>query len=66
MNNLTLPPGSIIEGNITQLDESGFILTDAFGSIDDRDKLSDNKKQLFLFANKSEPIAACRADRKNI
>ena len=44
INNLALPPVSTIEGNITQLDESGFILTDTSGSIHVRAKLSDNKK----------------------
>ncbi len=44
INNLALPPVSTIEGNITQLDESGFILTDTSGSIHVRTKLSDNKK----------------------
>ena len=44
INNLALPPVSTIEGNITQLDESGFTLTDTSGSIHVRAKLSDNKK----------------------
>jgi len=44
INNLALPPVSTIEGNITQLDESGFILADNSGSIHVRAKLSDNKK----------------------
>jgi len=44
INNLGLPPVSTIEGNITQLDESGFILTDNSGSIHVRAKLADNKK----------------------
>ncbi|MES1982637.1 MAG: OB-fold nucleic acid binding domain-containing protein [Pseudomonadota bacterium] len=44
INNLALPPVSTIEGKITQLDESGFILTDNSGSIHVRAKLADNKK----------------------
>ncbi|MFZ2450093.1 MAG: hypothetical protein WAW36_06220 [Methylovulum miyakonense] len=44
INNLGLPPVSTIEGNITQLDESGFILADNSGSIRVRAKLADNKK----------------------
>lgn len=44
INNLALPPVSTIEGNITQLDESGFILTDTSGSIHVRAKLPDHKK----------------------
>ena len=44
IKNLGLPPVSTIEGNITQLDESGFTLTDNSGSIYVRAKLLDNKK----------------------
>ena len=44
IKDLTLPPVSIIEGNITQLDESGFTLTDHSGSICVKAKLPDNKK----------------------
>jgi hypothetical protein len=44
VKNLALPPVSLIEGNITQLDESGFTLTDHSGSIYVRAKLPDNKK----------------------
>ena len=44
INNLALPPVSTIEGNITQLDESGFTLMDNSGSIHVRAKLPDNKK----------------------
>jgi hypothetical protein len=44
IKNLALPPVSIIEGNITQLDESGFTLTDHSGSIYVRAKLPENKK----------------------
>jgi hypothetical protein len=45
IENLALPPVSIIEGNITQIDESGFSLMDSSGSIYVRAKLPDNKKQ---------------------
>lgn len=44
IKNLALPPVSTIEGNITQLDESGFTLTDNTGSIHVRAKLPDNKR----------------------
>jgi len=44
IKNLTLPPVSIIEGTIAQLDQSGFTLTDGSGSIFVKAKLSDNKK----------------------
>jgi hypothetical protein len=44
IKNLALPPVSTIEGNIAQLDESGFTLTDNSGSIQVRAKLSDPKK----------------------
>ena len=37
-----MPPVSTIEGKITQLDESGFTLTDSTGSIDVRAKLPNN------------------------
>lgn len=44
IKNLALPPVSIIEGAVTQLDENGFTLTDRSGSIYVRAKLPDNKK----------------------
>lgn len=44
INDLVLPPVSIIEGKITQLDEAGFTLTDSSSSIRVRAKLPDNKK----------------------
>ena len=44
IKNLALPPVSTIEGNITQLAESGFTLTDNSGSIYVRAKLPDNKR----------------------
>jgi hypothetical protein len=44
IRNLALPPVTTIEGNITQIDESGFTLTDNSGSIYVRAKLPDNKK----------------------
>ncbi len=44
IKNLALPPVSTIEGNVTQLNESGFTLTDDSGSIYVRAKLSDNRK----------------------
>lgn len=44
IKNLALPPVTTIEGTITQLDESGFTLTDSTGSVIVRAKLPDNKK----------------------
>jgi len=41
---LALPPVSIIEGEVTQLDENGFTLTDHSGSIYVRAKLPADKK----------------------
>lgn len=44
ITDLALPPVSTIEGKITQLDESGFMLTDSSGSIYVRAKLPDSTK----------------------
>ena len=44
IKNVGLPPVTIIEGTITQINENGFILTDNSGSIFVRAKLPDNKK----------------------
>jgi len=44
IKNLTLPPVSTIEGHITQIDESGFALTDNSGSIYVRAELPDNRE----------------------
>lgn len=44
INSLGLPPVTTIEGNITQLEENGFILADNSGSIQVSAKLIDNKK----------------------
>jgi hypothetical protein len=44
IRNLTLPPVTTIEGNIAQIDENGFTLTDNSGSIYIRAELMDNKK----------------------
>ena len=41
---LALPPVSIIEGTVTQIDEGGFTLTDDSGSIPVMSALSGNKK----------------------
>ena len=50
IKNLALPPVTTIEGHITQLDESGFVLMDNSGTIYVRAKLPDNRK-LNLSAN---------------
>jgi len=44
IKNLALPPVSTIEGNITQIDKGGFILTDNSASICVRAELPGNKK----------------------
>jgi hypothetical protein len=44
IKNLALPPVSTIEGNITQLDNSGFNLIDDSGSIHVRAELPENIK----------------------
>lgn len=44
VKNLSLPPVSMIEGSITQIDEGGFTLTDDSGSIYVRAELPDNKR----------------------
>ena len=44
IKNLALPPVSIIEGNITRLDDSGFDLMDDSGSIYVRAELPENIK----------------------
>jgi hypothetical protein len=46
IKNLALPPVSIIEGNITQLDKSGFTLRDNSGSIYVKAELPDKKINL--------------------
>jgi len=44
IKNLALPPVSVIEGKITQLDEGGFTLMDSTGSIFVRAELPENRK----------------------
>jgi uncharacterized protein YdeI (BOF family) len=44
IKNLALPPVSTIEGIISQIDESGFILKDYSGSIYVEVEMPDNKK----------------------
>ena len=44
INNLALPPVTLIEGTVTQIDENGFMLKDNSGSIFVKAKLPDNKK----------------------
>ena len=52
IRDLALPPVSIIEGNITQLDQNGFTLTDNSGSIYVRAKLPDNRKLILSIDEK--------------
>jgi hypothetical protein len=44
IKNLALPPVSVIEGSITQIDQGGFTLEDNSGSIYVRAEVSDNTK----------------------
>ena len=44
IKNLSLPPVTIIEGTVTQIDESGFTLKDNSGSIYVKAELPDSKK----------------------
>jgi len=44
IKHLALPPVSIIEGTITQLDDRGFTLADSSGSIYVRAQLPDHQK----------------------
>jgi hypothetical protein len=44
IRNLALPPVTTIEGNIAQLDEGGFTLTDNTGSIYVRAELPDDRR----------------------
>jgi len=44
IKDVALPPVTMIQGTITQLDERGFTLTDDSGSIFVRAQLPDNKK----------------------
>lgn len=55
IKNLALPPVSIIEGTITQLDAGGFTLTDNSGSIYVSAKLPDGRK-LHLSVNEKVKV----------
>jgi hypothetical protein len=55
IKNIGLPPVTIIQGTITQINESGFILTDNSGSIFVRAKLPDNEK-LDVFLNEKVKV----------
>jgi hypothetical protein len=44
IENLSLPPVTVIEGTVTQIDESGFRLRDNTGSIYVKAELPDRKK----------------------
>jgi hypothetical protein len=66
IKNLGLPPVSTIEGNITQLDESGFTLTDSTGSIRVKAELSDNKKLNLSVGEKVKVYGNLRGGRERI
>ena len=66
IKNLALPPVSAIEGNITQLDKSGFSLTDNSGSIHVRAKLPDNKKLDISIGEKVKVYGNLQGGQENI
>ena len=66
IKNLALPPVSIIEGNITQLDKSGFTLIDNSGSIYVKAKLPDNKKLNISVDDKTKVYGNLQGGRKRI
>ena len=66
IKNLGLPPVSTIEGNITQLDEGGFTLTDNSSSIFVRAKLLDNKKLDLSIGEKVKVYGNLRGGQEKI
>ncbi|MBI5588093.1 MAG: hypothetical protein HY889_06985 [Deltaproteobacteria bacterium] len=66
INNLVLPPVSTIEGNITQLDDSGFDLIDNSGSIYVRAELPENIKPKFSVGEKVKVYGNLQGGKKKI
>ena len=66
IKNLALPPVSIIEGNITQLDDSGFDLMDDTGSIYVRVDLLENIKFKLSVGEKVKVYGNLQSGKKKI
>jgi hypothetical protein len=66
IKNLALPPVSIIEGNITQLDDSGFDLMDDSGSIYVRAELPENIKLKLSVGEKVKVYGNLQGGKKKI
>ena len=66
IKNLALPPVSIIEGNITQLDDSGFDLMDDSGSIHVLAELPENIKFKLSVGEKVKVYGNLQSGKKKI
>ena len=66
IKNLALPPVSTIEGNITQLDDSGFDLMDDSGSIYVRAELPENIKFKLSVGEKVKVYGNLQGGKKKI
>jgi hypothetical protein len=66
IKNLALPPVSTIEGNITQLDDSGFDLMDDSGSIYVRAELLENIKLKLSVGEKVKVYGNLQGGKKKI
>jgi len=66
VKNLALPPVSIIEGNITRLDDGGFDLTDDSGSIYVRAELPENIKLKISVGEKVKVYGNLQGGKKKI
>jgi hypothetical protein len=66
IKSLALPPVSIIEGNITQLDDSGFDLMDDSGSIYVRAELAENIKLKLSVGEKVKVYGNLQGGKKKI
>ena len=66
IKNLALPPVSTIEGNITQLDDSGFTLKDDSGSIYVRAELLKNTKLKLSVGEKVKVYGNLEGGKKKI
>ena len=66
IKNLALPPVSIIEGNITQLDDSGFDLMDDSGSIHVRVELPETIKFKLSAGEKVKVYGNLQGGKKKI
>ena len=66
IKSLALPPVSIIEGKITQIDNIGFTLMDNSGSIYVRAELPDNKKLNLSIDEKIKVYGNLQSGQKRI